>query len=103
MLRQLLINSHILKHEVTRNSLLIIYIFSDIIHFIIHSVTKNCILIGIVNYIEASLTKCFEILSKFSTNLNFGGCACTPCTPNSYTTVHKYKLTYDENVFVIMF
>jgi len=36
------------------------------------------------------LPKFLEILPKFSTNQNFWGCACTPCTPVSYTSVLHY-------------
>jgi len=38
-----------------------------------------------------------EILSEFSTNLNFCGCACPPCTPSFYSTGSKAFLFYREN------
>jgi len=91
----LLTDSHKLKHEVTRNNLLILFtvnflcVFYDILYFFwdwdscsfesdwfIHSITKSVISKIFLKIVETSVP-------EFLTNQNFSGC---PCTSSSYTT-----------------
>jgi len=90
---QLLINSHKLKHEVTGNSLLILYIFNVLsiayhneLSFI-HWTTKN------YNFNNTEIVEFFcQILLRFRPNFQqiktFGGAAAPPavCTPSSCTS-----------------
>jgi len=75
---QLLINSHKLKHEVSRNSLLILYIvFSVTQYFYLYIQSQGSVIsLILLKNVEASLP-------KFLTNQTFWGYAFTPC---SYAT-----------------
>jgi len=53
--------------------------------------------LGILFGFSGILPEFSRIFSGFSTNQNFWGCACTPCTPASYTTaftVHGISKKY---------
>jgi len=65
---QVLINSHKLKYDVTRNSSLIYYIISFLRHnklLFIHSITTTYNLINIVKKVSNFFSQFFEILPKF--------------------------------------
>ena len=83
---QLLINSPILKHEVTRNSLMItrIYIMLFIPHnnlLFMHLLTKDYNFISILKNVGNSLPIYFEIWSNFQQIKTFGDALAPPAPP----------------------
>jgi len=55
--------------------------------------TQNQAIISIIllQNVETFVPEFIEILPEFSTNQNFWGCPCIPCTPASYTTAMKER------------
>ena len=88
---QLINNFHKLKHENSRKSLLILYIYLicfpwHVKLWFTHSRTKKYTFTTIVKNVETSSPKCFEMLPNFLTRQNFWWCA---FPPSSYTTGNK--------------
>ena len=52
---------------------------------------KTIISIILLQNVESFVPEFIEILPEFSTNQNFWGCTCIPCTPASYTTALVYR------------